>query len=78
MLIEFGTNIGNGFDVVSSYNMDTELWTTQVFNSLKEPVCDVVISRTEEGARFDNNQMALAFGNRFISGYVIHNAVRSF
>lgn len=73
MLIEFGMSLGNGIDVVSSYNDDTKVWTTQVYNINHEPICDPVISRDEEEAKFVSNEIAKGFNNTFISGYVNHD-----
>lgn len=74
MLIEFGTQIGNGFDVVSSYNEDTLMWTTQVYDAHQRPVGDPVLSRTEDDAKFDHGQVTKAFNNLYISGYAKHNS----
>ena len=74
MLIEFGSTLGNGYDVVSSLNEDTGAWTTQVFNFNKEPVCDPVISHSEVDARFVTNEIVSGFQNLCISGYVKHNS----
>jgi len=75
MLLEFGTHVGNGFDVVSSYDLDTKVWTTQVYDTHQRPIGDPVLSYTEEGVRFDHNQIAKAFNNVSISGYVRHKPV---